>query len=117
MGRADSLVRLAWAYGLHLARRRVRRTRSQLREVYATYNPEGIRALAPAERERHLECVRLRARTLQDLRVIHILYTVCGDHTTSCANGQEIVSTTPRLAGVRDAASATRRAVHDVAGG
>src|SRR6266487_5557979 len=53
MGRADSLVRLAWAYGLHLARRRVHRTRSQLREVYATYNPEGIQALERAERERH----------------------------------------------------------------
>jgi len=53
MGRADSLVKLAWAYGLHLARRRLRRTRSQLRDVYATYNPEGIRAVEPAQRERH----------------------------------------------------------------
>jgi len=53
VARADSLAKLAWAYGLHLARRRVRRPRPQLRELLETYSPDGIRAITPAERERH----------------------------------------------------------------
>ena len=53
MARADSLAKLAWAYGIHLARRRIRRPRSQLAELLETYAPDGIRALEPAERERH----------------------------------------------------------------
>jgi succinate dehydrogenase/fumarate reductase-like Fe-S protein len=53
MGRADSLAKLAWAYGLHLARRRITRPRSQLKALLETYMPEGIRALQPSERERH----------------------------------------------------------------
>lgn len=53
MGRTDSLARLALAYGIHLARRRVTRPRSQLEELYQTYSPDGIRALLPSERERH----------------------------------------------------------------
>ena len=53
MARADSLAKLAWAYGIHLARRRIKRPRSQLAELLETYAPDGIRALEPAERERH----------------------------------------------------------------
>ena len=57
MGRADSLAKLAWAYGLHLTRRRLSRSQSQLPDLFATYAPDGLRALQPAERERHSHLV------------------------------------------------------------
>ena len=53
MGRTDSLAKLAWAYGLHLARRRLSRSRSELDDLFDTYATDGMRALQPAERERH----------------------------------------------------------------
>ena len=53
MGRTDSLAKLAFAYGLHLARRQLTRSRSQLKTLVETYTPEGIRPLEPAEREMH----------------------------------------------------------------
>jgi hypothetical protein len=53
VGRTDSLVKLAWAYGLHLTRRRLSRPRSQLTTLLEMYEPDGIRPLLPAERERH----------------------------------------------------------------
>src|SRR5438034_8583024 len=53
MARADSYAKLASAYGLHLARRRLGRRRPQLADLYQTYAADGIRALEPAERERH----------------------------------------------------------------
>ena len=53
MGRADSLAKLAWAYGIHLTRRRLTPSHSQLEDLLHTYAPDGIRALQPAERERH----------------------------------------------------------------
>ena len=53
MGRTDSLAKLAWAYGLHLTRRRLTRPRSQLATLVATYAPDGIRPLEPAERDMH----------------------------------------------------------------
>ena len=53
MARADSLARLALAYGVHLARRRVRRPHSQLAELLETYRADGIRVIEPAERDRH----------------------------------------------------------------
>ena len=53
MGRADSLAKLAWAYGLHLARRRLTRPRSQLSTLFETYEKDGIRPLLPSERELH----------------------------------------------------------------
>jgi succinate dehydrogenase/fumarate reductase-like Fe-S protein len=53
MGRTDSLVKLAWAYGVHLTRRRISRPRAQLDDLFETYAPDGIRALTPEERERH----------------------------------------------------------------
>jgi hypothetical protein len=57
MGRADSLVKLAWAYGLHQTRRRVTRQRSELNDLLDTYAADGIRALEPSERERHPDLV------------------------------------------------------------
>src|SRR2546422_4117897 len=53
MARADSLAKLALAFGVHLARRRLRRPRSQLSALVATYASDGIRELEPSERERH----------------------------------------------------------------
>lgn len=53
MGRSDSLVKLAWAYGRHLARRRLARPRPQLAELLNTYTPDGIIALETSEQVRH----------------------------------------------------------------
>jgi len=53
MGRADSLAKLAWAYGIHLARRRLRRPHSQLPGLLDTYAPDGIRVIDGATREGH----------------------------------------------------------------
>lgn len=53
MARADSLAKLAWAYGLHLARRRLTRHPSQLAGLLETYAPDGILAIEPSVRERH----------------------------------------------------------------
>jgi hypothetical protein len=53
MGRTDSLAKLAWAYGLHLTRRRLTRSRSQLTDLLETYATDGMRPLEAAERERH----------------------------------------------------------------
>lgn len=53
MGRTDSLAKLAWAYGLHLARRRLARPRPQLTTLIDTYARDGIRPLEPGERVLH----------------------------------------------------------------
>ena len=53
MARADSLVKLAFAYGVHLTRRRLTRPHSQLATLLETYAPDGIRPLLPEERDRH----------------------------------------------------------------
>src|SRR5205807_6536465 len=52
-----SLGKVAWAYGLHQARRRLRRPRSQLPWLLETYAPDGIRTVDPALRERHPQLV------------------------------------------------------------
>jgi succinate dehydrogenase/fumarate reductase-like Fe-S protein len=57
MARADSLAKLAFAYGMHLTRRRLTRPRSQLAALLEIYAPDGIRALRPDERERHPELI------------------------------------------------------------
>jgi len=57
MGRADSLAKLALAYGVHQARRRVRRARPQLDTLLETYAADGIEALEPAEQGRHPELI------------------------------------------------------------
>ena len=53
MARTDSLLKLAWAYGVHQTRRRLTRPRSQLRDLLETYAPDGIQALNADEREHH----------------------------------------------------------------
>lgn len=53
MGRTDSLAKLAWAYGVHQARRRLRRPRSQVARLLETYAADGIRPMSPDERARH----------------------------------------------------------------
>jgi ferredoxin len=53
MARADTLVKLAWAYGVHLARRRLRRHPSELVYLLETYAPDGIRPVDAATRQRH----------------------------------------------------------------
>lgn len=57
MARADSLAKLALAYGIHLTRRRLARPHSQLATLLETYSPDGIRAVLPEERERHPQLV------------------------------------------------------------
>src|SRR3981081_4306433 len=57
VGRTDSLAKLAWAYGMHLTRRRLTRPRSQLQDLFDTYAADGIRALEPSERVRHPDLV------------------------------------------------------------
>jgi len=53
MGRADSLAKLALAYGTHLTRRRLTRPRPQLHALFETYAADGIRAVDSAERAQH----------------------------------------------------------------
>lgn len=53
MARADALARLAFAYGLHLTRRRFGRRRPELSALLATYAPDGIQPLTSAERQKH----------------------------------------------------------------
>jgi len=57
MARADSLAKLAFAYGVHLTRRRLTRPHSQLAKLLETYAPDGIRPLLPEERERHPQLI------------------------------------------------------------
>lgn len=53
MSRADSLAKLAFAYGVHLTRRRLSRPRSQVAKLLETYAPDGIQPLLPEERAHH----------------------------------------------------------------
>ncbi len=53
MARADSLIKLAWAYGLHQTRRTLTRARSQKERFLEVYAPDGLQPLTPAEQERH----------------------------------------------------------------
>lgn len=57
MARADSLVKLAFAYGVHLTRRRLTRPRSQLAALLETYATDGIRPVLAEERERHPQLI------------------------------------------------------------
>ena len=58
MGRADSLAKLAFAYGVHLTRRRLSRARPQARALLQTYAGDGIHALTPEERSRQPRLTR-----------------------------------------------------------
>ena len=53
MGRADSLAKLAWAYGVHLTRRRLTPARSQLADLLNAYQDDGLIPLSPEEQDRH----------------------------------------------------------------
>src|SRR2546428_12690463 len=53
MARADSLAKLAFAYGVHMTRRRLTRPRSQPAKLLETYAADGLRPLLPGESERH----------------------------------------------------------------
>ena len=53
MARADSLAKLALAYGVHLTRRKLARPSSQLGKLLDTYAHDGVRPLLPEERARH----------------------------------------------------------------
>jgi hypothetical protein len=53
MARADSLLKLAFAYGVHLTRRRLTRSRPQLQAMVDTYDADGLHALDAGERARH----------------------------------------------------------------
>jgi hypothetical protein len=102
MGRTDSLVKLGWAYGLHLARRRLKRPRSQLTTLVELYTPDGIRALTPAERELHprlIGCIncglcalaagRLGKTRLPDLASSYMrLYARLADASTDIAGDE-----------------------------
>src|SRR5438132_11192295 len=57
MGRTDSLAKLAWAYGLHLTRRRLSPTRPQVQRLLDTYGPDGLLPLTTAEQARHPQLV------------------------------------------------------------
>src|SRR5256886_15131577 len=50
-------------------------------------------------RRRQPRSLGARAQPGRGLRVIHIMYTVWGDHTTYRANGQEVISPTEALDG------------------
>jgi succinate dehydrogenase/fumarate reductase-like Fe-S protein len=102
MGRADSLAKLAWAYGLHLARRRLTRPRSQLSTLINTYEKDGIRPLRPEERELHprlVGCIncglcalaagRLGVTRLPDLASSYMrLYARLGDAASDVEGGE-----------------------------
>jgi len=57
MGRADSLAKLALAYGMHLTRRRLSPPRSQLQKLLDMYRPDGLRPLTADEQERHPQLI------------------------------------------------------------
>ena len=96
MGRADSLVKLAWAYGIHQTRRRVVRTRSQKQLLLDTYADDGLKPLTSEEQERHpalLGCIncglcalaagRLGRTRLPDVASAYLrLYARLGDAST-----------------------------------
>jgi hypothetical protein len=53
MGRTDSLAKLALAYGIHQARRRLVRSRSEKQVLLDTYGADGLKPLTEGEQERH----------------------------------------------------------------
>jgi len=57
MGRADSLAKLALAYGVHLTRRRLSPPRSQLHNLLDMYRPDGLRPLTADEQDRHPQLI------------------------------------------------------------
>lgn len=102
MGRTDSLAKLAWAYGVHLTRRRLTRPRSQLTDLFETYAVDGMRALQPSEREQHprlIGCIncglcalaagRVGKTRLPDLAASYMrLYARLGDASSDIAGDE-----------------------------
>src|SRR5258706_12928651 len=109
MARADSIAKLAWAYGLHPARRRLRRPRPQLTELLDTYAPDGIRAIEPSERERHprlVNCIncglcalaagRIGKTRLPDLASSYMrLYARLGEASSDLAGDEPDLTAAP----------------------
>ncbi len=92
MARADSLAKLAFAYGVHLTRRRLTRPRSQLAKLLDTYAQDGVRPLLPEERARHPRM------TLPDLAISYMrLYARLG------AAASDVVGESPDLAAAASA--------------
>ena len=53
MARTDALARLAWAYGLHQARRRLGRKRAQVSSLVDINASDGIKPLTDSEQAEH----------------------------------------------------------------
>ena len=102
MGRADSLAKLALAYGVHQTRRRLSPPRSQRQRLLDTYAPDGLRPLTPEEQERHpqlIGCIncglcalaagRLGKTRLPDLASSYLrLYARLGDGSSDIAGDE-----------------------------
>src|SRR5436189_3768706 len=102
MGRADSLAKLALAYGAHLTRRRLMRPRPQLHSLLETYAADGIRAVDSAERAQHprlVTCIncglcalaagRLGYTRLPDLASSYMrLYARLGEASSDVSRGE-----------------------------
>lgn len=99
MGRADSLAKLAFAYGVHLTRRRLTPGRSHLHALLDTYAADGLKPLTAAEQERHpsmIGCIncglcalaagRMGRTRLPDLASSYLrLYARLGDASSDVA--------------------------------
>ncbi len=57
MGRADSLAKLAFAYGVHLTRRRVTPVRPQVKRLLEMYADDGLLPLTAAEQACHPQMI------------------------------------------------------------
>ncbi len=57
MGRTDSLAKLAFAYGVHLTRRRLAPTRPQVKRLLEMYAPDGLIPLTSDEQSHHHEMI------------------------------------------------------------
>jgi len=103
LGRADSLAKLAWAYGMHQARRRLTRPKSGLTDLLSTYAADGMRPLGTAEQERHPQLVtcincglcamaagRIGRTRLPDLASSYMrLYARLGEASSDIGDGGE----------------------------
>src|SRR5207244_9708210 len=98
----DSLVKLAFAYGVHLTRRRLTRGRPQVRALLDASRADGMRALDRSERERHprlVTCIncglcalaagRLGKTRLPDLASSYMrLYARLGEASSDVSRGE-----------------------------
>lgn len=103
MGRADSLLKLAWAYGIHQVRRQFSSTPSQLMALLDIYAADGISPLEASEQERHprlITCIncglcalaagRMGRTRLPDLASSYMrLYARLGEASSDIGDGGE----------------------------